>query len=277
MPSKQSKPFSPKNFGPHIRDQISVPQIMWTVVLALLPAVIAHLVLKRYDAFRIVTISLASAILSEMGMRRLFAKRVSVYDGSVVITALLYALLIPPDLPSWMAALGAIFAVIVGKEIFGGLGQNPFNPALVGIIFLSACFPAARKLFLIPIETGPLKIYSAAVFLGGIILVAKRIIDWSSAFFYLAGFLVLRMICGTRADFSFLSIPLLAAFFLVTDPVTTPLMQKGRRLFALTAGAMTGFLQWGTSAAEAVVYSILLMNGLVPWFDHFLRPIKRKS
>lgn len=256
-------PFKTASF-PHIRDRSSVSGIMWTVALALLPAVISFIVSFGLDAFRTVTISVASTVLAEMGIRKMFGRRVSLYDGSAVITALLYALLLPPALPSWTVAAGAFFAITVGKEIFGGLGQNPFNPALVGVAFLLASFPFLRDLFTLSPSPTDMNILSLSIFAGGIFLILKRVIQWEMPLIYLGIFLF-------GVPF-FLNNIFLAAFFMVTDPATTPLTRSGRRGFVLGTAVLTIVFRQGTSSTEAVTYGILLMNSLNPWLERWSRP-----
>ena len=115
-----------------------------TIVLAsLLPAVVLSFILFRWNAFRVFGISISGALLSEIGMRKIFKTQVTLFDGSALVSALLFALWIPPALPSWMVGIGTLAGLVFGKEIFGGLGQNPFNPALVGAAFLYSSFPGA--------------------------------------------------------------------------------------------------------------------------------------
>ncbi len=249
---------------PHIRDRASVPGMMWTNVLALLPAVFVSLFFFGFEAFRTVTVALISALLAEAGMRRIFERRSSLYDGNAVITALLLALLLPPHLPFWRVALGSVVAIVLGKEIFGGLGQNPFNPALVGIAFLMACFPLPPT----PVM-GPL--VAAAVLAGGLLALVKRLMNWEIPFLYLASLSLVSMVFKQEAPLLLTNV-LLAAFFLVTDPVTGPLTRSARRYSALAAGAVTAALQPFASSLEAVTYAILLTNGLSPWLDRWCRP-----
>lgn len=249
--------------------------MMWTVVLALLPAVLSSIALSGFDAFRIVTVAMLSSILSELAARKVFCRdTVGLYDGSAVVVALLFALLVPPSLPSWAAALGSAFAIIFGREIFGGLGQNPFNPALVGIAFLLVSFPSLRDVLLrLPQTIGTERIYSIAVLLGGLVLILKRVIYWEVPVIYMGVFLAVSLGTGQLlGEVIFTGSVLLAAFFMVTDPVTTPLTRLGTRWFAFGAGILTAVISEWISPVEAVTYGILLMNALNPHLDHWLRP-----
>lgn len=261
-----------KSSPPHIRSESSVPQMMWTVALALLPALLASFILSRFPAFRITTVAVLSAVLAEMGMRKLFGRQANLYDGSAVVTALLLALLLPSSLPSWMVAAASFFAIAVGREIFGGLGQYPFHPALLGAAFILACFPSTENFFASSFEPTESAVYGLSIFAGGMILLLKRLISWESPLLYLGSLFVFSSALGAFGGEILLSgSVLLAAFFLVTDPVTTPLTRRGVRWFAVGAGVLTvAFREWLTST-EGVIYGVLLMNSLNPWFDRWFR------
>jgi len=251
---------------------------MWTSVLSLLPALLLSLIFLRAQAFRILVVAVSSAVLAEMGVRRLFRKRATLYDASGVLTALLLALLLPSPLPSWKVALGSAFAIIFGKEIFGGLGQNPFNPALVGLAFLLSVFPASMTPFSDLFEGANPAPLAGAFLVSGAILLGTRLIRWETPLLYLGGALGLTAARGAAVQEIFFSGPaLLAAFFLVTDPVTTPLTRLGERWFALGSGLLTAAICPWTSLGEGVTYGILLMNALNPWFDRWFRPRRARG
>lgn len=240
--------------------------------MSLLPAIFSLLIFSGFQAFRILVVAAASAVLTEMGARKLFKKKATLYDGSALLTALLLALLLPPSLPSWEAALGSAFAIFFGKEIFGGLGENPFNPALAGAAFLWAAFPSSLTAF-----SGLLPVH-AALFLapllwgGGIFLLIRRLIRWEVPLFYLGSVFLFSMVLGRREEIFFSGPLLLAAFYLVTDPVTTPLTRPGERWFAFGSGLLTAAIREKTSLTEGMTYGILMMNALTPWLDHWFRP-----
>ena len=247
--------------SPHIRDTASVPGIMWTVVLALAPAFFTFLFFSGSSGLRVSTVALATAILTEMAIRKILGRRITIYDGSAVITAILLVLLLPPSLPSWMIALGSFFAIVMGKEIFGGLGQNIFNPALVGFSFLVLSFPSVQSLLSMPSENPEGIIKSVGIFVGGILLCVKRIIAWEIPLIFLA----VVWIFDFKTVYSHSL--LLAGFFIVTDPVTTPLTRMGNRGFALGAGVLTALFRLVMTQVEAFVSGILWMNALTPWLD----------
>ena len=129
--------------APHIRARYSTAGIMWTVVTALLPAAVAGVVLFGRPALVVIISSILAAVLAEALSQLAMGRRITAHDGSAVVTGLLLALSVPPELPWWMAAFGAAFAIIIAKQVFGGLGHNVFNPALAGRAFLLASWPSA--------------------------------------------------------------------------------------------------------------------------------------
>lgn len=129
--------------SPHIASKIKTSHVMWAVVIALLPETVWGVILFGIPALVTILASVATAILSEFLFNLICKKRQSAFDGSAAITGLLLALVLPPTLPLWQTILGSFFAIIVAKQLFGGLGSNVWNPALTGRAFLFASFPAA--------------------------------------------------------------------------------------------------------------------------------------
>lgn len=127
--------------APHVRSGESIPKVMWSVVIALVPAAVFSVYLYGVPALKLMTVSVVSAIAAEVLMQLLLRKRVTAYDGSAVITGLLLAMNVPPGAPLWMIAIGSVFAMIIVKHLFGGLGFNIFNPALAARAFLLASWP----------------------------------------------------------------------------------------------------------------------------------------
>ena len=127
--------------SPHLRDKVTIPRIMWTVVITLLPVWIWACYLFGWAAFKVVSLSIISAVVAEAIAQKIMKKQITVYDGSAVLTGMLLAYTLPPDVPFWIPVIGAFFAIIIGKQVFGGLGNNPLNPALLGRAFLTASWP----------------------------------------------------------------------------------------------------------------------------------------
>ena len=267
-----------KSGAPHIRGENSVPRIMWTVVLALVPAVVAFIFVSGFSAFRIFVVSSASALLAEMGIWKLRAKRATLYDGSALLTSILFALFLPADLASWKVALGSAFGIIFGKQVFGGLGQNPFNPALVGCAFVFAAFPASISAFRESLGALHSTSLASAILLGGLALLLMRLIHWEIPLLYLGGYALFCLALGYEAGEKVLDWPiLLGAFFLVTDPVTTPLTRMGEQWFALGAGILSALFAASLNPFQGITYAVLWMNALNPWLDREFRPSRARS
>ena len=139
--------------SPHLNTTDSVKKIMWTVIVALLPTVAMSVFYFGLPAFRLISVCVISAGLSEAIMNKLKGEESTIPDGSAIITGLLLALTLPPSFPLTSAIIGSVFAIVIGKQIFGGLGFNIFNPALLGRAFLQACFPVAITTWTFP-KTG---------------------------------------------------------------------------------------------------------------------------
>jgi electron transport complex protein RnfD len=136
--------------SPHSFTPVSTPKIMLSVLIALVPAAAYGVYLYGFSALALILVTMASAAAAEFVFRKLIKASTTVGDFSALVTGLLLALTLPPSTPLWMGALGAVFAIVVAKEFFGGLGANPFNPALIGRAFLLMSFPAAITTWTLP-------------------------------------------------------------------------------------------------------------------------------
>jgi electron transport complex protein RnfD len=136
--------------SPHSFTQISTSRLMLSVIIALVPATVYGVYLYGFSALALVAVSILSAVAAEYVFRKAIKAKTTIGDFSAVVTGLLLALILPPTTPLWMAALGSIFAIVVAKEFFGGLGANPFNPALIGRAFMLMSFPAAITTWIMP-------------------------------------------------------------------------------------------------------------------------------
>jgi len=287
--------------SPHLKDRVSVRRIMFTVVLALMPATACGVYLFGLHALLIILASILSAVLSEFFCYRVMGKKFTM-DGSAVITGLLLALCLPPTVPLWMPVVGSSFAITVGKCAFGGLGQNLFNPALVGRAFLTLSWPSLMTRWVSPFEgvstATPLGTWKAgggyasasdlflgnvagcigetsalAILIGGIFLIALRYIDWRTPLSYIGTVGLLMLLLGEDPLFHILAGGLfLGAFFMATDYVTTPLTGKGKVIFGLGAGLLVVVIRMYGGMPEGVTYSILIMNAFTPLIDRYTRP-----
>ena len=288
--------------APHVSDTDTVPKIMFGVVIALIPTLLASLYFFRLQALGLVVVTVGACVLTEWAFQKLRGKPITLYDGSAIVTGLLLAFNLPPTLPWWMAAVGGVVAMGLGKHVFGGLGHNPFNPALIGRAFLLASFPAAMIRWTSPIDglstITPLiqmkmggftasywdvfigniggcigETSTLAILIGGLYLLYKRYIDWRIPVSYLGTVAVIALAFGDKPIEHWLAGGLmLGAFFLATDMVTTPITRKGKWLFGIGAGIILMVIRkWG-SYPEGVTYSILLMNAFTPLLDRITRP-----
>jgi electron transport complex protein RnfD len=285
--------------SPHIRDTDTTEKIMFAVLLALLPVVAASIYFFRWDAVRVVLLASGSAVATEAIFQRLRKRPVTVADGSALITGVLLGLSVPPTLPSWMVILGSAFAIAIGKQVFGGLGHNPFNPALVGRAFLTASFAKAMTAWTAPIDAvsaatplamgpavsripdlffgsvaGSLGETSAlAILLGGIYLFYRGVIDYRIPVGILGSVTVFGLLAGQDPVFHLLSGSLLfGAVYMATDMVTSPVTKAGRWIFGIGIGVIIMVIRvWG-GFPEGVTYAILFMNAVTPLLNRWTRP-----
>lgn len=284
--------------APHISSGESIPRIMYTVLIALVPAALASVYYFGLRAIWLILISSLAALATEYVFCKVRKHPVSIADGSALVTGVLLAFNVPPTLPLWMVALGSVIAIGVAKMVFGGLGRNPFNPALIGRAFLLASFPAHMTNWISPdgVTTAtPLAMgsartdlfqliignvggslgetCSAAIIIGGLYLIYRKYIDWRIPVGYIGTVFVLSLAFGQDPVFHiFAGGLMLGAFFMATDMVTTPLTAKGRLIFGIGAGIITVVIRlWGIYP-EGVSYSILLMNGFTPLINRVTKP-----
>ncbi|MBW2984790.1 RnfABCDGE type electron transport complex subunit D [Candidatus Woesearchaeota archaeon] len=287
--------------SPHIKSKEDVKSIMWLVVLALVPAMIAGIIFFGARAFWVILLSTLSAVLTEYIIQKLTKKEITVTDGSAAVTGVLLALVIPPSVPLWVPIVGSFFAVAIAKHAFGGLGFNIFNPALAGRAFLVASWPLLMTTWLLPDGvTGatPLGVMALkgindfsyaqlflgniggslgetsalAILLGAAFLLYKKIIDWRIPLSYLGTVAVLMVLLRQDPLFHLLVGGLmLGAFFMATDYVTTPITAKGRVVFGIGCGLLVVLIRLFGSLPEGVAFSILLMNAFTPLIDRYTK------
>ena len=298
------------SISPHLYSGVNCRKIMWNVVLALMPAVIASMYFFRLRALLLITVCVSCSVLTEFIFLKLRKKKADLSDGSAVVTGLLLALILPPSVPLTAAFLGAVVSIIIGKQVFGGLGNNIFNPALVGRAFLMAAFPVIMTRWINPFSldavttatplgllkfshtsvslwplftgsvSGSLGETSAlAIIAGGLYLIIKGYADWRIPFsmIFSAGFfsLILYFINPLNGSVLFHLLSggfMFGAFFMATDPVTSPLTAKGKYIFGCGIGIIVILIRkWG-GLPEGVMYSILLFNAVTPLINRISRP-----
>jgi len=297
--------------SPHAQHYLSTSTIMWGVAIALIPALVASIYYFRMSAVILIATCVISCVATESLIRALRGKKNSIRYGSAVVTGLLLAMVLPPRLPIWIAIVGSIVAIGLAKELFGGLGYNIFNPALIGRAFLMAAFPAALTSWVNPITVdaatratpmglmkfehistsmmdlflgsvpGSLGETSAlALIIGGAYLFIKKYADWRipSAYILTVAALggLLHIINPAQHPpilFHMLAGGLiLGAIFMATDPVTSPVTKTGRWVFGIGCGVFTIIIRTWSGLPEGVMYAILLMNGLSPLINKLTKP-----
>lgn len=292
--------------SPHIRDRITSGNIMLMVVIALLPATFFGIWNFRHEnAWILVVLTTAAAVLSEFLYEKLMHKPITINDFSAVVTGLLLALNLPPTLPWWMGVLGAVFAIVVVKQLFGGLGQNFMNPALAARCFLLICFTGRMTYFVYDGVTGPtpladLKAGEAvntmdmllgnirgtigetsviAIMIGAIFLLLMGVIDLRIPGSYLVSFVVFIALFGGHGfDPQYITAHLcgggimLGAWFMATDYVTSPITGRGKIIYGICMGLLTGLFRLFGGSAEGVSYAIIISNLLVPLIEKITLP-----
>ncbi|RJO63426.1 MAG: RnfABCDGE type electron transport complex subunit D [Candidatus Omnitrophota bacterium] len=297
--------------SPHLHTRESVRKIMWAVVLSLLPAGAAGVYLFGISAFWILAAGIVSALVTEGVIQALSRKKISLSDGSAFLTGLLLAYNLPPDIPLWLPVLGSFFAVAVGKQIFGGLGQNIFNPALVGRVFLMASWPKYMTTFTKPLaydaitQATPLALLKehklmehisyldlflgkrggcigevciAVLVAGALFLLIKGYISWHIPFSYIFTVGLLTYVFGPNGiasgDWLFHILSgglILGAFFMATDYVSSPLTHRGQLIFGMGCGFITAVIRLWGGYPEGVSYAILIMNAATPIIDRYTK------
>ena len=289
---------------PPIRSKVTTSGIMLAVILALMPATGYGIYNFGARAAAVVLVTVASTVLTEF-LFGLYKKKLTITDLSAVVTGLLLALNLPVTIPLWIAALGGVFAILVVKMLFGGLGQNFMNPALGARCFLLISFPTAMTAFDCDAYTGatPLAALKAgeqvnvmdmvigrtagtigetsaiALIIGACLLILLGVIDLRIPGSYIVSFLIFVGIFGGHGfEPAYLAAQLaggglmLGAFFMATDYVTRPITIGGQYLFGIFLGVMTGIFRIFGPGAEGVSYAIILGNLLVPLIERITKP-----
>lgn len=290
--------------NPHIRSKATTGSIMLAVIVALLPTTGYGIFHFGVRAFWVILVTVASTVLTEF-LFGLYSKKQTIFDLSAIVTGLLLALNLPVTIPLWMASLGGVFAILIVKMLFGGLGQNFMNPALAARCFLLISFPAQMTNFTVDAFTGatPLAALKAgesvdimdmivgrtagtigetstiAIMIGATFLILLGVIDLRIPGSYILSFVLFVGIFGGRGfDPAYLSAQLaggglmLGAFFMATDYVTRPITLKGQYIFGIFLGVMTGIFRVFGASAEGVSYAIILGNLIVPLIEKFTKP-----
>lgn len=291
--------------NPHIRSKVTTGSIMLAVVIALLPATGFGIYNFGLHALLLILITVATTVISEFLYEKAMKQKVTIGDFSAVVTGLLLALNLPPKAPLWIGIIGGVFAIVVVKMLFGGIGQNFMNPALAARCFLLISFTSIMTNFDCDAYTGatPLAAIKAgesvnilnmiigktsgtigetsmiAIVIGACILIMAGAIDLKIPGSYIVSFLIFITLFGGRGlDMTYLSAELaggglmLGAFFMATDYVTRPITKNGQYIFGILLGVLTGIFRIFGASAEGVSYAIIIGNLLVPLIERVTYP-----
>lgn len=284
--------------APHITSPDSTQKIMGRVCLALVPTLIASVIIFGFNSLILTAVTVAACVFFEWAYCKLMKREVPIEDLSAVVTGLLLAFNLPATLPWWMAIVGAFIAIVIIKQLFGGLGYNFANPAIVGRIALAVGFGAKMSAY--PMGGGvdalasatPLAVSSElgsanyvtlllgthggvlgetcaiTILIGGIYLIATKVISPVLPVTYLASVAVLSLCFGMDPIVQLLSGGLmLGAFFMATDYVTSPTTDKGKLIAGIFLGVVTMLIRKFGNMNEGVSFAILLMNLITPYIE----------
>ena len=294
--------------SPHIRTSETVDKVMLDVIIALVPALLMAVYVFKTRALIVTAVSVIFCMLTEMVFNKIRKVECTLHDGSAVVTGILFAFVIPVGMGLQYVAIGAVVSIALGKMLFGGLGQNVFNPALVGRAFVQASWPVAITSFTLDGMAGATMLdamkrgipeiligegnpyvqaligkmggclgetSALALLIGGAYLIYKKQIDWKMPVIIIATVAVLTGIAGRDPLMHVLSGGLmLGAFFMATDMVTSPVTPKGKLIYAFGIGALIALIRMKGGYPEGTAFSILIMNGVTPLINRYTMPKK---
>lgn len=295
--------------SPHIRTSEDVSIVMRDVLIALCPAAVAGVYFFRTGALLNIIAGLVGAVLAEYLTQKFMKKKVTIRDYSAAVTGLLLAFNVPASLPFWMTFIGAVFAIVIVKQLFGGLGHNFMNPALAARALMLASWPVdmtgwvapgadavatATPLAIIKGVEGASKASMMDLFvgnvggcigetsailliIGGVYLIYRGVITYVIPVYYIATVAILTFIFS-GFDISMIGYNIFAgglmlgAFFMATDYSSSPVSAKGQTIYAIGCGILTSVIRYFGGYPEGVSYSILLMNVATPLIDKYVSP-----
>ncbi len=297
--------------SPHLRSKEDTSSIMRDVVIALIPATIAAVYYFGMGALGVIISALVGAVASEVICQKLMGKEITINDWSAIVTGLLVAFNIPASAPLWLPFVGSVFAIVIVKQLFGGIGHNFMNPALAARAMLLASWPVEMTSWVTPgpdaVATAtPLAIIKGAeaidmakpslfdllsgniggcigetsailLILGGVYLLYRGVITYVIPAYYIGTVFILTLIFGgfdvTNSIYHlFAGGLMIGAFFMATDYSSSPMTQKGQIIYAIGCGALTTIIRLWGGYPEGVSYSILLMNVAAPLIDKYVNP-----
>ena len=292
--------------SPHVRDKTTTSQIMLDVIIALLPATLFGIYNFGLNAALIIAVTVATCVLSEFLFEYFLKKPMTIKDFSAVVTGMILALNLPASVPLWLPVIGGVFAIIVVKQLYGGLGQNFMNPALAARCFLLISFTGRMTNFVYDgvASATPLTIIKSggnydllsmfigniggtigetsviALLLGAAYLVIRHVIKLTIPLTYILTFTLFTLVFSPQPfNLYYLGCQLcgggliFGAFFMATDYVTSPITRNGQIIYGIIIGILTGLFRFFGTSAEGVSYAIIISNLLVPIIEKFTLPV----
>ena len=294
--------------SPHIHDSATTSTIMRDVLIGLAPAMVAAVIIFGFRALLLTAVCAAACVIFEYATERVLGRENTISDLSAVVTGVILSFNLPVQLPLWMAVVGCFFAIVIVKQLFGGIGNNFANPAIAARIFLLLSFSQPMTSWL-SVENGhavqgvygatPLAQIAAgetdalpsllemflglrggcmgetcalALIIGGIYLIWRKVITPTIPLSFIGGVLVLSLLFGVNPIYQLLGGGLMiGAFFMATDYTTSPITEKGKIIFGLGCALITMVIRVFGSYPEGVSYSILLMNIITPHINRMVR------
>ena len=279
--------------APHIWAKDDTQAIMRDVLIALAPAFFASIVIFGVPALLVTVVCVATAVLSEFIFEKAVKRPVTIRDLSAVVTGVLLSFCLPYDIPLWIAALGSVIAIVVVKQLFGGIGQNFANPAITARVVLLICgFNGAMTTFNLdgvssatPLADGAAnpgfmtmflgnhagslgETCALALLIGGVYLLVRKVISWHIPVAYIGTVAVISLIANLDLSVQLMGGGLLlGAFFMATDYTTSPMTNVGKLIYGVGCGLLTMMVRLWGATPEGVSYAILLMNILTPHID----------
>ena len=292
--------------SPHVRTSETVEKVMYDVIIALLPALLVAVYVFGIQALTTTLIAVGTCMATEGIMQKIMGKDIEIKDGSAIITGILFAFVVPVTMAYWIVIVGSVVSILLGKMLFGGLGHNIFNPALVGRAFVQASWPVAITTFVLDGQAGPTMLdamkrgldgtlvaagnpymnallgkmggtigetSALALLIGGAYLIYKGQVNWKVPAVIIGTVGIGAFLFGGDPIMHMLSGGLfLGAFFMATDMVTSPYTEKGQMIFAFGIGVLVTLIRFKGGYPEGMAYSILIMNGVVPLINKYTKP-----
>ncbi|HEC14012.1 MAG TPA: electron transport complex subunit RsxD [Acidiferrobacteraceae bacterium] len=265
-----------------IHNPTGVGAMMRTVIYALIPGIGVSLWIYGWGPLINIAIAVTSALVAETVVLMLRQRPVlaALGDYSATLTALVLALVLPPLLPGWLPMIGAVFAIVVAKHLYGGLGHNPFNPAMAGYALLLLAFPTEITHWPELLTPWDKSLTNIAFLMGGLWLIAKRVISWHIPIAMLISMALLATVFWLWSPslypmplfYLFSGTTMLGAFFIATDPVTACTTDRGRLWFGMGSGILVYMIGNFCGYPDAIAFAILIMNMAAPTIDRYSRP-----